>query len=155
LVIASEFPEEAKVIRAARLRNDSMPGKVAEEIIRLMKGLDMPNIACLGASYKGNIGDTRNSPALEIYQKLQGEQGESLQVVLHDNHIDNSRFSTQSLDSAVKDASLFVVLVDHEEYKSIDPYTIGKMVHRKCILDTRNLLNHQEWRSSGFEVHVL
>ena len=81
----------------------------------------MPNIACLGASYKGNISDTRNSPALEIYQKLQGEQGESLQVVLHDNHIDNSRFSTQSLDSAVKDASLFVVLVDHEEYKSIDP----------------------------------
>jgi UDP-N-acetyl-D-mannosaminuronic acid dehydrogenase len=153
--IASEFPEEAKVIHAARIRNDSMPGKVIEVIFRLVKGLENPKIACLGASYKSNVGDARNSPALEIYQQLAEKDGKSLQVVLHDNHIDKSRFSTQSLENAVKDASLIVVLVDHKEYLSLDPVTIGKMVSRKCILDTRNILNHHHWRSSGFEVHVL
>jgi UDP-N-acetyl-D-mannosaminuronic acid dehydrogenase len=153
--IASEFPEEAQVIRAARMRNDSMPRKVVEEILQLVKGMDMPKIVCLGASYKGNVGDARNSPALEIYQQLRAYQGKHLQVVLHDDHVDNSRFPTQSLESALKDASLIVVLVNHKDYQLLDPHVIGKMVMRKCILDICNLLNHKSWRSSGFEVHVI
>jgi UDP-N-acetyl-D-mannosaminuronic acid dehydrogenase len=153
--IVAEFPEDAHLIRAARLRNDAMPGKVVEKIVQLVQGETRPKISLLGASYKGNVGDARNSPAIEIFERLRAKFGDGAEICINDMHVNDSKVPLQPLDTVLDRSSLLVVLVDHYEYKVLDPFEIGSKVHRKVVLDTRNLLNHTKWASAGFDVHVL
>jgi UDP-N-acetyl-D-mannosaminuronic acid dehydrogenase len=60
-----------------------------------------------------------------------------------------------SLREVIEKADLVLVLVDHFEYRALDPLEIAKKVRRKVVFDTRNTLNHERWRAAGFAVHVL
>jgi UDP-N-acetyl-D-mannosaminuronic acid dehydrogenase len=153
--LVSEFPRETRLIRAARLRNDFMPSIVVEEVLRFIKGEKHPKIACLGASYKGNVGDSRNSPAIEVYRALVDRVGKKGVVALTDGYILNTEYPLQPLKDAVRDASVLVILTDHHEYKSLDPIEMAKCVRKRIVLDTRNVLNHVSWRAAGFEVHLI
>jgi UDP-N-acetyl-D-mannosaminuronic acid dehydrogenase len=153
--IVSEFPEDSNLIKAARLRNDAMPALVVERVKKLVAGIASPVIACLGASYKGNVGDARNSPAIEIYEKLLALYGEKGEVRINDMYVDEKDLPLVSLREVIEKADLVLVLVDHFEYRALDPLEIAKKVRRKVVFDTRNTLNHERWRAAGFAVHVL
>jgi UDP-N-acetyl-D-mannosaminuronic acid dehydrogenase len=153
--LVSEFPNETQVIQAARRRNDSMPGIVVKKLLQAVEKEEHPKIACLGASYKGNTGDPRNSPAIEIYEALCAHFGKEGTVDLSDDYVVDTKYPLRPLEDAVKGASLIVILTDHEEYKSLDPFEIAKHVRRKVVFDARNILNHSKWQEAGFEVHVL
>jgi UDP-N-acetyl-D-mannosaminuronic acid dehydrogenase len=153
--IVSEFPEDANLIRAARLRNDAMPDAVVARVERLVQGVASPVIACLGASYKGNVGDARNSPAIEIYEKLRAKFDGKGEVRINDMYVDDKDLPLVSLREVIEKADLVLVLVDHFEYRALDPVEIAKKVGRRVVYDTRNTLNHDRWRAAGFEVHIL
>ncbi len=153
--IVSEFPEDAQVIRAARVRNDAMPDLVVARVEEILREVPEPRIALLGASYKGNVGDARNSPAIEIYEKLVARYQGRGEVRVNDMHVDDAELPLVTLGEALEQADLVVVLVDHYEYRALDPAEIGIKVARKCVYDTRNALNHERWRKAGFEVHLL
>lgn len=65
-----QFPEEAKVIHAARLRNDSKPRFVAEKAIHAVGGERDAVVAVLGLSYKPDVDDLRESPSIELCRIL-------------------------------------------------------------------------------------
>jgi len=153
--IASEFPKEAKIITSAREVNDSIPHRVVGKIIELNSHIQNPIIVCLGASYKANVGDERNSPALEIYGLLKNHFNDKAEIRLNDTHVHNNSLNNVSLESIFNDASLIVLLTDHTGYFSIEPEKISQVVKDKIVFDTRNYLNHKLWKSSGFEVHVI
>jgi UDP-N-acetyl-D-mannosaminuronic acid dehydrogenase len=153
--IVSEFPEDAKVIRSARDRNDMMPGAVARQTFDLLRNESNPKVACLGGSYKANVGDSRNSPAIEVYRLLQEKFGDSATIELNDMYIVDSSLPLKPLDAVLSHATLILLLVDHDDYKLLDPVVVGRVVSRKRVFDTRNTLDRKKWEAAGFDVHVL
>ncbi len=64
--IYEQFPEEAKVIHASRLRNENKPRFVAEKIVASLKNPATDTVAVLGLSYKPDVDDLRESPSIEL-----------------------------------------------------------------------------------------
>lgn len=130
--IYAKAPETAKIIKLARDTNNSMPSFVCENVKKIIsKG----KIAILGVSYKGNTDDDRESPAYEIISKLTKENYE---IAIHDPHVKNNNFV--SLDEALKDANLILVLCDHDEFKKLDYNLIKKNIEKAIIFDTKNIV---------------
>jgi UDP-N-acetyl-D-mannosaminuronic acid dehydrogenase len=132
---------QAKVMRAAREVNDSKPFAVIEKIKAAAARLRQPVIACLGLSYKSDIDDMRESPALHIVEHLAREKVGELLVVepnigrLPKSLADFPVVRLCDLQSALKDADIIVLLVDHRQFKRVD----RELLNLKIVVDTRGM----------------
>ena len=136
--IYSKAPDIAKLIKLARDTNNSMPQFVVETTQKLIKHIDNSNkpiIAILGVAYKGNIGDIRESPAIEIIQLLKSED---YNVKIHDPHVSNPDYL--SLKEAIDKASICLVLSDHDEFKNLDYDLLISKMNVPLIFDTKNIV---------------
>lgn len=68
--IVSQTPDEARLIRTAREVNDLKPSIVVEQILTESKKLGTSTITCLGAAFKPDIDDLRESPAVQVISSL-------------------------------------------------------------------------------------
>ncbi len=146
--IISESPKESRLIRMAREVNESKPqwviNKVKCKIADFLqahpeKKISDIKIACLGLAFKADIDDLRESPALDITLKLGQIYPHQVSAVepkitqapqaLLTQHI-----SLVSLDEALG-ADIFVILVDHREFKECDHLYLVK----KNMVDTKGL----------------
>lgn len=123
--IISSSPDNSRLIRTARTVNDQKPDYVISKIDEIAGKMDDPIIACLGLSYKANVDDLRESPALEICEKLASSG--SGQILIVDPYCNGLPVSLQkdhvqlvNLDEALKQADLVVALVPHRDFLSID-----------------------------------
>ena len=134
--IIEKAPEESQLIANARAINNSMPDFVVEQV---GKRVDNKNskVTVLGLTYKGNIDDVRESPAMEIVEKLL-EKGYSLGV--HDPHVSQEqvKFKLSSFEEAIEDTECVLVLTDHNEFKELNEEMILKKAKQPLVLDTRN-----------------
>jgi UDP-N-acetyl-D-mannosaminuronic acid dehydrogenase len=153
--IVAQFPGETGLVKAARLRNDSMPAHVARVAMELIADIPTPKVACLGASYKGNVGDPRESPALEVVRLLREQLPENAVVAVNDMHISGSSLGLEPLVETLEGADIIILLADHKEYRLLDPVEVGKSVRTKRLFDTRNHLVAERWRAAGFKVRTL
>jgi len=138
--IVEKAPEEAKLIKTARSVNDSMPDYVVKKVEVTLKKvkIDNPIIACLGITYKAGIDDIRESPALKIVRKLKEKR---YIVRVCDPYVnDFTEFPLFSLKEAVKGADCVVLLVDHKEFKELNPQNLLKKMRGNLIIDTRGVL---------------
>jgi UDP-N-acetyl-D-mannosaminuronic acid dehydrogenase len=103
-------PYNARIITTARLVNDDMPRRMAEKIRKAVKNVENPKIIALGATYKRNCEDMRESPAVEIVNLLKDEG-------YHVTHFDPlvSKMQYASIEQIAKGADLIVVLVRHDQ----------------------------------------
>ncbi|WP_092856935.1 UDP-N-acetyl-D-mannosamine dehydrogenase [Pseudidiomarina maritima] len=114
--------KDARIIRAAREVNDYKTSWVVERILTDIKAFREkegrePTVACMGLSFKPNIDDLRESPALSVFQSLVMENVQALAVepnlkrhqsiVLHDYH------------EVTTSADIVVYLVAHNEFKHL------------------------------------
>jgi UDP-N-acetyl-D-mannosaminuronic acid dehydrogenase len=134
--IVAKAPEQAQLINLARTINTSMPEYVVENIDRLMDSVDGKNVTLFGLTYKGNVDDIRESPAMEIYHMLQA-QGK-YDVRAYDPHVSED-FVIENIEDAVSGSDLIVVLTDHNEFKEIKPEELKGMAHKR-IFDTKNVV---------------
>ena len=124
----------AKLIKQARLVNDFKPCWVIDQVIAKTKQVSKPVIACLGASFKANIDDLRESPALEIIHQLQKKNiGEVLTVEPHVSELKS--VTLVNLEDALKRANIILLLVDHSEFKKITKADL----QNKLVIDTRGI----------------
>ncbi len=137
--IVSAAPEEARLIRMARSVNDSKPGHVVAEVQKVARRFKEPVIATLGLSYKANVDDLRESPAVAIVEKLAAEEAGRLLLV--EPHVDvlPSRLAglgdLVGLAQAVTEADVILLLVDHDAFRAIKrPALRGKV-----LIDTRGV----------------
>ena len=159
--------ENLDLIRTARRVNDSMPGHVADLLSEALGSLNGNAIALLGVAYKGNVGDTRQSPALDLAAELQTRatkpptgttdggitiesEPEGVEVLLHDPFVDDQVLNTVALDQAVAGADAVVVTTDHDEFAELDPGRVREQMNGSLVVDTKALLDPDEWRSNGF-----
>ena len=98
-------------------------------------------IACLGLSFKADIDDLRESPALNIVEELAAKNiGEILAVEPNiaelPANLADKNVSLVSLESALEQANIVVVLVDHKQFKAADKTVFAS----KVVIDTRGIL---------------
>jgi UDP-N-acetyl-D-mannosaminuronic acid dehydrogenase len=143
--IVDSAPDVSRLIRTAREVNDSKPAWVIAKTVetadaaRQLLGRDIV-VACLGLAFKANIDDLRESPALEIVERLARQQtGNRLLVV--EPYVDelplalaaHAHLELVDLDVALSAADILVLLVDHVQFVSIDRGALKN----KVVIDTR------------------
>ncbi len=139
--IIDSAPAETPLMRAARGVNDGKPAHVAARILAAAAEIPAPRIACLGLSYKADIDDLRESPAVEIVRILAAKGTADILVVEpHIRHLPESldgleRVTAADLDRALDDADIVVLLVDHKPFKAVPP----ERLEGKIVIDTRGL----------------
>uniref|UniRef100_UPI004049642C UDP-glucose dehydrogenase family protein n=1 Tax=Candidatus Planktophila sp. TaxID=2175601 RepID=UPI004049642C len=125
----------------------------------LSDDLSQYKIAILGATFKPDSDDVRDSPALDIAAQLQAA---GATIVVHDpKGIEPARKRFPHLDYAervtdcVKGADAILHLTEWKEYRELDPAVIGQLVRSKFLIDGRNALDREKWRAAGWRVHAL
>jgi len=125
----------------------------------LSEDLTQYKIAILGATFKPDSDDVRDSPALDIAAQLQAA---GANVVVHDpKGIEPARKRFPNLDYAekvadcVKGSDVILHLTEWKEYRELDPSVIGQLVKSKFLIDGRNAIDRDKWRAAGWRVHAL
>ncbi|MEU1386227.1 MULTISPECIES: UDP-glucose/GDP-mannose dehydrogenase family protein [unclassified Nonomuraea] len=116
-------------------------------------------VGVLGAAFKPNSDDIRDSPALDVAVTI-GHQGG--QVTVYDPiALDNARKAHPELNygesavEAVRGAHVVLLLTEWREFLELDPEELGAVVATRRIVDGRNALNSEVWRSAGWHYRAL
>jgi UDP-N-acetyl-D-mannosaminuronic acid dehydrogenase len=134
--IVAKSPDTAKLINLSRTINTSMPSYVVENVNKLMKNVDGKVVTIFGLTYKGNVDDIRESPAMEILELLK-EQNQ-FEVRAYDPHV-HLNWVITDMEEAVNSSDLIVVLSDHNEFKFFEEADLANM-NNKRIFDTKNVV---------------
>ena len=119
--IVSSDKEESKIIKLGRERNLEKTNWVIEKIQKRQRFFSFkkrnPIIACFGLSFKPNIDDLRESPAIFIVNKLI-ESNHNV-VVVEPNISSHNNLKLVDIDYALSNADINVFLVGHDQFKSL------------------------------------
>ena len=116
-------------------------------------------VAVLGAAFKPNSDDVRDSPSLNVAGQIQLQGG--LVSVYDPKAMDNARalFPTltyaDSATEACKAADLVLHLTEWQEFREMDPAELADVVARKVVVDARNALDVGRWQAAGWTVRSL
>lgn len=124
--IADSAPDLTPLIGTARQVNDGKASWVAHQVVTACAGIDAPVVACLGLAYKANVGDLRESPAIDVVRRIQElSNGRILVVEPHVSSLPaelggDIGAELVDLDTALESASVIVLLTDHREFAHVD-----------------------------------
>jgi UDPglucose 6-dehydrogenase len=112
-------------------------------------------VTVLGATFKPNSDDVRDSPALSVVRKL--ARTGAVVTVYDPEGIENARREVpdvgyaKSMYDAAAGADLVCVLTEWEEFRNADPQALGELVAGRRVIDGRNCLDPVVWAASGWE----
>ena len=134
--IVSSYRDRSKLIEQARKVNLNKTEWVIEKIISKAGEMETvlgrkPVIAGLGLTYKADVDDIRESPAIEIVHALRRNHYEVISVEPHAQNGLQQKIEAAPLEHAVKKADLIVFLVAHKQFRSLQ-VPEGKMVLDFC-----------------------
>ena len=127
------------------------------EMARTACGGSLPgaNVAVLGAAFKPNSDDVRDSPALNVAALVQ-LQGATV-TVFDPKAIPNSRMLFPALNyadtplDACRQADVVLVLTEWEEFRGLDPLGLRAVVRNAAVIDGRNCLDASTWVAAGWD----
>ncbi|KAJ1684473.1 hypothetical protein LUZ63_020228 [Rhynchospora breviuscula] len=118
-----------------------------------------PRVAFLGAAFKPDSDDVRDSPALWIAERLHRD---GYDVVVHDPEATGPARAklpeatyTEDLDEALTGADVVLHLTEWPVYRRIDPVRAAGLVRHPRIVDGRTVLDVEAWRSAGWDLRSL
>lgn len=151
--IAEAAPDDAELIKLSRHINDRMVEHVVHMLTEMIG--DTGVVSIFGAAYKGDVDDARESPTLHLAELL-CKAGYEIRVC--DLHVRRFKYKLHDINSAIANSDCIILMSDHKEFKTESRDSIedmaGKMKH-KNLIDTRNCLNHELWKSADFNVKIL
>ena len=150
--IVEKEPSLAQIIRTSRETNDSMPGYVADRAMDILQGIEDPKICILGATYKPDVDDMRESPILHLAEDLRAR---GCEVALHDPHAAKREGIEGDLSKAAAGADLVILGVNHKQFKDLDYKALAGLVRRANFLDTRNFADAAALEEAGFAYYLL
>lgn len=143
---------------------DAINLRARQRIIELVRkdlsdNLQGKKVAILGAAFKPDSDDVRDSPALDIAVQIQAA---GAIVTVHDpKAIANAQkrfpvlnFSTE-INDTLKDAEIVLHLTEWKIYREIDPVKVKLLVKNATMIDGRNALDRQLWRNAGWKFRAL
>ncbi len=133
-------PDLANVIKTSREVNDSKMRYVFEQSVALIEEHPYASVACLGLAFKANVDDLRESPALEIAQKLAEKYGARIKIVEPNikklpSEIAEHGVRLTDVDEAIRTCEIAIILVDHDQFKMIP---LAERRHL-AVVDTRGI----------------
>jgi len=158
-------PELTPLIYRARQVNDAQPQFVVDAVKRaflaraavpgggesagsILKG---KKIAALGLAYKPDVDDIRESPAAEVVRILQ--KGDAAVLACEPFKPDAKLPGitiVPTLDEAIRDADLLLLLVRHTEFTQLTPETLTKKTKARIVVDAVNGWDASAWKNAGF-----
>ncbi|CAN7725625.1 UDP-N-acetyl-D-mannosamine dehydrogenase [Rhizobium sp. LjRoot98] len=138
--IVSAAPQLSRLIRTAREVNDHRPHHVAGQVVEKAKRFRSPTVACLGLTFKANVDDVRESPAIEVVGLI-AQALPDVEILVADPYVSAmpgllSKYDNLHLEGAyqaVERADIVVLLVEHEPFKAMRHTRLAG----KVIYDTR------------------
>ncbi|MDT5030991.1 MAG: UDPglucose 6-dehydrogenase [Actinoplanes sp.] len=112
-------------------------------------------IAVLGAAFKPNSDDVRDSPSLAIAASL-AKAGADVRIydpqgMANAKEAQPTLMFERSMADAVTDAELVCVLTEWAEFRNADPNALGELAARKLVIDGRNCLDSTLWARAGWQ----
>jgi UDPglucose 6-dehydrogenase len=145
------------LVEAAVQSNEDSFERVVRQTEFLLGGsLASKTIAVWGLAFKANTDDTRDSPSLEIIERLQarGAKIRAFDPVARSQE-KHSLVICDSAIEAVTGTDALLVLTEWSEFSDVDPKSVKQVMAGEIIFDTRNLLNRESWGSVFPKFHQL
>ena len=143
---------------------DSINLRARQRVIELVRkdlsdNLTGKKIAVLGAAFKPDSDDVRDSPALDIAAQIAAA---GAVVTIHDPKAiapAKKRFPalgfSEDIEGALKGADLVLHLTEWKVYRELDPVKMAKLVANPIIIDGRNALDREAWIAAGWKFRAL
>ncbi len=131
------------------------------ELVRkdLLEDLHGKKVAVLGAAFKPDSDDVRDSPALDIAAQIHTA---GANVVVFDpkaNENAHKRFPAltyaASVDECLKGADIVLHLTEWKQFRELDPAKLKSLVNNPIVIDGRNALDRQKWIDAGWHFRAL
>ena len=150
--LVSSAPEETRLIRTARQVNDSRPAHYVGRILEAMEPFSSPIVAVLGLTFKADVDDLRQSPALAITEQVAAAAPHA-QVLVAEPHAKELPASLARWDNvrltgwrqAVEQADVVAVLVGHQEFADLDPH----LLEGRSVIDATGFWRAREPQQTG------
>jgi UDP-N-acetyl-D-mannosaminuronic acid dehydrogenase len=141
--IVDAAPHQARLIRASREVNDGKADYVFSRVRELIETYPDRKVTCLGITFKANVDDLRESPALEIVERLAADCGPRIQVVepfVEELPPALAKHGARKieLDEALDQSGILVVLVDHDAFRRVG----SERRNGAIVYDTRGIWRH-------------
>jgi UDPglucose 6-dehydrogenase len=143
---------------------DSINLRARQRVIELVRkdlsdNLTGKKIAVLGAAFKPDSDDVRDSPALDIAAQIAAA---GAVVTIHDPKAiapAKKRFPalgfSEDIEGALKGADLVLHLTEWKVYRELDPAKMAKLVANPIMIDGRNALDREAWTAAGWKFRAL
>lgn len=147
--IIDAAPEQARMIRIAREVNDHKPHWISERVLQLASRFREPVVACYGVTYKPDVDDLRESPSIEIVERLARQSGLKLLVVepnievLPNALAGLSNVTLVDSDTARAEADIVTFLVGHKQFRRLDK----NLFLHKVVVDAIGLMSFIDRRN--------
>jgi UDPglucose 6-dehydrogenase len=156
LGLAEQFEFLANVGRINQMRRELVVSRAKDFAGGDLAGV---RITVLGAAFKPDSDDIRDSPALSVAKELMAE---GAQVVVHDpialpvvRRVHPEVNCADSLTEAITGAQILVHLTEWNQYREIDPASLNALVAGRVIIDGRNMLDRDTWINAGWAISYL
>ena len=139
--LVGDYPDLAQLIHQARKVNDAMPDFVLDRIKTIMSNSgisDISRIGLYGITYKADVDDTRESPTLQLQERVKTSYGNPLKS--YDPMVKTTILDNQyhDFDEFLKNIDLIVIMVSHSHIRQLIK-TVPDKFTDKIILDTVNI----------------
>ncbi len=141
------------IIVGSREMNDFMPKHMVDLLVRGLTevgvGIKNTRICILGLAFIANSDDTRNTPAIPIYDLLKDHEASA---IIHDSYVKefNGIEFTNDLNEAIKDADAIMIVTGHKQYYNINLSDLKSAMRHNIIIDGRNVFDAKNCRELGF-----
>ncbi len=149
-------PDLTPLIRTARQVNDAQPAFVVDMVRCALGVLAGKKVAALGLSYKPDVDDLRESPAIEVAHLLASAGADVLAYEPNkpDASIPGLRLAP-TLAEAIHEADALLLLVGHTPLRSLDPVVVAQLTPARVAIDAVNGWSKPDWQALGFRLFRL
>jgi UDP-N-acetyl-D-mannosaminuronic acid dehydrogenase len=154
--LVEAYPEHTALLRQARKVNDSQAERLLDMLLATGQLKAGDKLAILGAAYKADIDDARESPARLL---AEAAARKDVRTAVHDPLVRPGHHHgleiNRDLPGCLQSAAAAALLVEHRAYRTLSARYFAEHMAGRLIGDARNWLNHTSLRRAGFTVVLL